>query len=544
MKEIVKINLDNEMDLILTHKRSMKIAELCGLSTAAQTIFATAVSEIARCSISQGKDSHLILGIDFLKGGKKDITAIIYDRVDLSVASSQPFDYVRRLLGDLQYELINGIYNITLSYKIAQPGLISENKVQTFRDYFKLEPPLSPYDEIRKKNIQLIDLSEKLGESENKYRQFTDTLPQMAFSISVENEITLSNKWLKDYLGTSFLNVNKASWQQILHPDDFNNVSNNWEAARKSRTKFSGQARIAHKGNYVWHLLSIVPQKSENNSLVGWIGSFVDIHAQKVIEETLKDNKELRIAQEKLKKSNDELSKKNRELEQFAYVASHDLQEPLRKIRNFTSLAQRGMTTEEKEKLFFDKINSSAERMSNLIRDVLNFSRLTTTVNEIIPINLGDLIKDILVDFEYSIQNKKAKFTIGNLPQIMGIPVQINQLFYNLVSNSLKFNNGEPSVVISSTTIAGTELKGIEVPDHTISYHVISFADNGIGIDKRYADKIFTIFQRLHGQGEFEGTGIGLALCKKIIDNHNGAIAFESELGKGTTFYVYLPLQK
>ena len=155
MKEIVKINLDNEMDLILTHKRSMKIAELCGLSTAAQTIFATAVSEIARCSISQGKDSHLILGIDFLKGGKKDITAIIYDRVDLSVASSQPFDYVRRLLGDLQYELINGIYNITLSYKIAQPGLISENKVQTFRDYFKLEPPLSPYDEIRKKIYSL-----------------------------------------------------------------------------------------------------------------------------------------------------------------------------------------------------------------------------------------------------------------------------------------------------------------------------------------------------------------------------------------------------
>ena len=543
MKEIVKINLDNEMDLILTHKRSMKIAELCGLSTAAQTIFATAVSEIARCSISQGKDSHLILGINFLKGGKKEITAIIYDRIDLSVVSPQPFDYVKRLLGDLQYGLQNGVYSIILSYKIAQPGLISENKVQTFKDYFKFEPALSPYDELRKKNIQLIDLSEKLGESENKYRQFTDTLPQMAFSISVENEITLTNKWLKDYLGTSFLALNKASWQQILHPDDLNTISTAWEVARKNRTKFSGQARIVHKGKYTWHLLSIIPQKNDSNEIIGWIGSFVDIHAQKVVEETLKDNKDLRIAQEKLKKSNDELSRKNRELEQFAYVASHDLQEPLRKIRNFTSLAQRGMTIEEKEKLFFDKINSSAERMSNLIRDVLNFSRLTTADNTFVKLNLNNLLKEILIDFEYSIENKKAKFHIAELPVITGIPVQINQLFYNLVSNSLKFNNGEPIVNITYIKLNTNELKQLELPDYSISYHMISITDNGIGIDERYGDKIFTIFQRLHGQNEFEGTGIGLALCKKIVDNHNGAITFKSELGKGTTFQVYLPIK-
>ncbi|MFP9097884.1 sensor histidine kinase [Flavobacterium sp. RHBU_24] len=537
MKEIIRIRLDNEMDLILAHKRAMKLAEMCGLIISAQTRFATAVSEIARCSITYGQNSHLILGINFLSGGKKEISAVIYDNINLSECNPEAYAYAGRLSRNITINFSDNIYAITLTLPVPYSGIISESRIAGFTEYFQRETPLSPYDEIRKKNIQLIELSEKLSESEGNYRQLTDTLPMIVFSVAASGEITLSNKKLTEMFGNRFKDFSTPAIAQMFHADDTPEIIKGWEAARRRKTSFTGQARLRTKDGYIWQMVSGMPIKDEKGDISGYIISMVDINAQKLIEETLKDNKELRKVQESLKVTNLELSAKNSELEQFAYIASHDLQEPLRKIRNFTSLAERGLTEEEREKMYFPKINASAERMSRLIKDVLNYSKLAVETERFVSIDLNTVLRDVTEDFEFLIKEKEAVITIGTLPVITGIPVQISQLFYNIMGNSLKFTNKRPEITVSSqlVTIAeGSEKDG--------SYNKILVSDNGIGIEKQYINKIFTIFKRLHPQNQYEGTGIGLALCKKITENHKGFMDVESEPGRGTTIYVYLPV--
>jgi len=536
MKEIIRIRLDNEMDLILAHKRAMKLTELCGLITSAQTRFATAVSEIARCSITNGQNSHLKLGINFLNGGKKELIAVVYDDIDLAECNPEAYAYAGRLSKNVTTNFIDGVYEISLTLSVPYSGLISQSRITSFIEYFQRETPLSPYDEIRKKNMQLIELSEKLSESEGNYRQLTDTIPMVVFSVANTGAITLANKKLTEVFGNQFTTFNAVAIEQNFHNNDSSLIIKGWDAMRKKRSPFTGQARLRVNDIYLWYLISIMPNIDEKGDVSGYIVSMFDINAQKIIEETLKDNKELKAAQEGLKNFNRELSAKNRELEQFAYIASHDLQEPLRKIRNFTSLAERGLTLEEKEKLYFPKINAAAERMSRLIKDVLNYSKLTVETNMFVTIDLNEVLKEVINDFEFLIQEKRAVIKIDGLPIIKGIPIQISQLFYNILGNSLKFVDKTPSIRVSS------EIAEILKDDVNTAYYKISVSDNGIGIEKKFIDKIFTIFQRLHPQNVYEGTGIGLALCKKIALNHGGTMEIESEPGAGTKVSVYLPL--
>lgn len=537
MREIARISLDNEMDLILAHKRTIKLAELCGLIASSQTRFATAVSEIARCSITHGENSALYLGIDSLNGGKKQIMAVISDDVDLESCNPDAYAYASRLSKDIQRDHSEGKFRTLLTLKIPYSGIISENRIQSFVEHFKRESALSPYEEIRKKNIQLIELSEKLSDSESKYRQVTDTLPLIVFSVNNLGTVSLANKQVTDLLGESFNSFSAPAMRTLFHTDDADVVLKGWEMVKKRGKVFKGQARINIKGSFLWHLISIVPEGDEKGNAPGWIISMVDIHAQKLIEETLKDNRELREAQESLRKTNDELSRKNKELEQFAYIASHDLQEPLRKIRNFTSLAERTLTEEEKEKLYFNKINASAERMSRLITDVLNYSKLTNKENEFSEVDLNVVLEEVVDDFEFQIAEKKADITIPQLPVVKGIPVQLGQLFYNLIGNSLKFTEVVPVIRIGYEY----QQSSIAKKSENKNFHKISVIDNGIGIDDKYISKIFTIFKRLHHQSEYEGTGIGLALCDKIVENHGGIIEIHSIPGTGTTIDVFLP---
>lgn len=535
MEEIIRIRLDNEMDLIMAHKRTMKLADLCGLLGSAQTRFATAVSEIARCSITYGKNSRLVLGIDSLSGGKKEINAVIYDEINLAESNPKAYAYAGRLSKSIETVFNEEMYEIKLILPIAYSGIISQSRIASFIEYFQKESPFSPYDEIRKKNIQLIELSEKLGESERNYRQLTDTLPMVIFSVGNSGKITLANKRFGELFGNQFGTFSAPTLNTILHIDDSPAIIRGWDTAHKKKTQFTGQARLKVKNMYLWHMISIMPDIDEHGETFGYIISMVDINAQKLVEETLKDNKELREVRASLEASNRELSAKNKDLEQFAYVASHDLQEPLRKIRNFISLAERNLSEEEKEKLYFSKINASAERMSRLIKDILNYSKLAIETDLFVTIDLNDILKDVIGDFEFQLNEKRAEIKVDYLPVITGIPVQISQLFYNIISNSLKFTEKKPIITIASQLISKVNSAG-----KTQTYYKISIADNGIGIDKQYTTKIFTIFKRLHPQNEYEGTGIGLALCKKISENHGGFMEIESEPGIGTTISVYL----
>ena len=249
-----------------------------------------------------------------------------------------------------------------------------------------------------------------------------------------------------------------------------------------------------------------------------------------------------------LKETNASLQHSNENLEQFATIASHDLQEPLRKIRVFANLLNirhsKEIAGEVKE--FLEKINVSAERMSNLITGVLNFSKISDSGSVFEKTDLNEILKDVITDFDLLITQKKAIINHEPLPVIDAVPLQINHLFYNLLANSLKFSkiNVEPQINISSRMLPSEEIKNFPALNSNTAYCEIIFRDNGIGFDQQFSDQMFLIFQRLNARDDYEGTGIGLALCKKTVINHHGEIYAEGKIEEGARFHIILPLKQ
>ena len=239
------------------------------------------------------------------------------------------------------------------------------------------------------------------------------------------------------------------------------------------------------------------------------------------------------------------LKKSNTELEQFANIASHDLQEPLRKITNYSSLLQHSLgDINTNSKNYLNKINHSAARMHTLINGLLNLSQLSKEEIVFEKVDLKVIIEDIKTDFDLMIEQKEAVIQCSQLPIIEAIPLQMTQLFSNLLSNALKYIRKEvkPVITITASLLSQEEINKNSLLNANTVYYKFEFKDNGIGIDEKYAEQIFKIFQRLHGQSEFAGTGIGLALCKKIVQNHNGDIFITTPTKDlGTVFNIILP---
>ena len=301
------------------------------------------------------------------------------------------------------------------------------------------------------------------------------------------------------------------------------------EAREKGRAVHEGY-RIRKDGTVFWASMALTALHDNDGNVIGF-------------SKVTRDLTERKLAEDKIKKYNSELEFQNKELEQFAYVASHDLQEPLRKIQMFADLLERNLDDEEAVKKYFSKINSSAERMSELIKAVLNYSRLSRIDEYYEFIDLNEILRNVLTDFELLIEEKNAKIISDDMPKIKGIPLQLNQLFSNLIGNALKFSVEAPEIRIRSRV-----LNYEQVPHNTqlssgSRYLELIFSDNGIGFDQKYAAQIFTIFQRLNDKSAFSGTGIGLALCKKIVENHHGHITAKSAPGQGASFQIYLPIE-
>lgn len=237
----------------------------------------------------------------------------------------------------------------------------------------------------------------------------------------------------------------------------------------------------------------------------------------------------------------EELQRSNKELEAFAFVASHDLQEPLRKIRAFGDRLQQKFTVElgERGADYVRRMQAASERMSVLIDDLLSFSRVTTKQKPFVQVDLNQVMSRVLDDLDYAIEDTGAKLYIEALPVIDADASQMGQVFMNLMANSLKFRHPEIPPVIRVTCAEKLQSPLIE---DTREWCCIRFSDQGIGFDAHYADRVFNLFQRLHGRDEYSGTGIGLALCRKIIERHGGSIEAESESGKGATFIIRLPM--
>ena len=258
-----------------------------------------------------------------------------------------------------------------------------------------------------------------------------------------------------------------------------------------------------------------------------------------------KDVTERKRAEEALNRKAAELARSNSELEQFAYVASHDLQEPLRKIQAFGDrLKTKFETVELKDgRDYLERMQSAAARMQTLINDLLTFSRVISSSKPFVPVDLAVVTKEVLGDLEVRIEKTKARIQVESLPTLEADPMQMRQLLQNLIGNALKFQlpGSTPEIKITAKTLKNPlGGGGSEIPEEVCE---LTVQDNGIGFEEKYLEKIFAVFQRLHGRGEYEGTGVGLAVCRRIADRHGGTITARSEPGKGATFIVTLPIR-
>lgn len=262
---------------------------------------------------------------------------------------------------------------------------------------------------------------------------------------------------------------------------------------------------------------------------------------------TLVDVTQRKEAEEKVEMYIKELERSNRELEDFAYVASHDLQEPLRKIQTFGELLKNklhgSVSTDAND--YLERMVKAATRMRTLIESLLTYSRVTTKAKPFQATDLGAVTRDALSNLDTFIQRKNARIDVGELPVIEADPQQLLQLMQNLIANGLKFQKegNAPRIKIWATTIRTAGSRDPEQP-HDGTMCQIMVRDNGIGFEEKYLDRIFMAFQRLHGRSAYEGVGIGLAICRKIVDRHRGDITAESKPGKGTTFFVTLPFKQ
>jgi PAS domain S-box-containing protein len=274
------------------------------------------------------------------------------------------------------------------------------------------------------------------------------------------------------------------------------------------------------------------------------VGVVQDITETKLFEQEL--TRQVRERTRELEASNFDLQRSNANLEEFAHAASHDLKEPIRKIRFFTSRLKEQMTEElsDSQKFTFSRIDNASERMTALIDDLLLYSHVSRKPIETEAVDLNEKIKRVLEDLELDIQQKNAKITVGPLPVVQGYRRQLQQLFHNLLTNAIKYNkpNIAPEVSITASLVEGKNVViGGSPLDATQPYHLIEIRDSGIGFDQKESERIFQMFTRLHGNTEYGGTGVGLSIVRKVVENHSGKIVAEGEPGAGANFKVYLP---
>jgi PAS domain S-box-containing protein len=361
---------------------------------------------------------------------------------------------------------------------------------------------------------------EEIKDNEKRFRELIESLPQLFWTCRVDGPCDyLSKQWV-EYTGIPEAEQLGYRWLEQLHPEDRDRTVSEWMEKVKTGESFDIEFHIRRNdGVYHWFKTRAVPMRDVEGNITKWFGSNTDFD-------------EIKKAEEKLQKSLVDLKRSNEELEQFAYVASHDLQEPLRMVSSYTQLIERRYK-DKLDKDANDFINfavDGANRMQRLINDLLDFSRITTRGKKFERVDVQSVVGQVFANLQNRIEESHAIITQDDLPVVEADETQMIRLFQNLIDNALKFRTDTPPRVHISTHKEG-------------DFHVFTVSDNGIGIDTQYADRIFLVFQRLNTSTEYPGTGIGLAICKRIVERHGGKIWIESEIGKGSKFSFTIPIK-
>lgn len=394
-------------------------------------------------------------------------------------------------------------------------------------------------------------IKENIIKSEKELQQLSNAMPQLVWIANQQGEIYYYNNRIEEYYKTPIPDGSK--WEAIIHPEDLDETRQKWKDARNNKRPYETEHRLKMSDeSYKWHLTRAFPHLNENGDVIKWFGTATNIDDLKRSEVKLKEAerklKKAAVGLEKrieertaeLSQSNIMLKRINYELEQFAFITSHDLQEPLRKIRVFSNLILDDDDLSEQNKAYLQKIDTSANRMSDLIKALLTYSKLERPEENFKLVNLNQVLSTTIDTLEVYIQEKKAIITVDNISPIIADPVQMQQLFTNIIENALKFSSAPAIINIKAAILSNKDL-GIENENFQYPrYLKLDFEDSGIGFEQKFVPLVFTIFQRLNPM-EYKGTGIGLAICKKIVDNHHGYIKIKSALNKGTVISVFLP---
>ncbi|MGC1240814.1 MAG: PAS domain-containing protein [Chryseosolibacter sp.] len=391
---------------------------------------------------------------------------------------------------------------------------------------------------------------EKLKESENlhKQAQALTHIGNWSWDLS-EQKIRWSDEMYRIFgLEPQSETITLERFLTFVHPEDKDTI------LKKTR-------RLLHRQRLPEYHFKIISAKGfvkvlqakgeihagHDNKPLTILGTCQDITREFMLTKQLREReKYLEELNQSLQLANEELSRTNDELESFNFIASHDLQEPLRKIQVYSNrILDSGVDLSPELQDYFNRINTASKRMQKLIEDFLAFSQTFKTTQRSERVDMAKLLEGIKLELGTRIAEKQARIEVAALPPLYGSPFQIKQLMTNLISNALKYSHADvpPHIVITG----GIE-KGSEIPvagaDPRISYSTVSVADNGIGFEAKYVTKIFELFQRLHTKNTYSGTGIGLALCKKIVQNMKGFITADSTPGKGSVFTIYLPVSE
>jgi PAS domain S-box-containing protein len=377
----------------------------------------------------------------------------------------------------------------------------------------------------------------KIEESEARTRLSTAAAHLGTYDIDLVQEKIIYSDRLKDIFELEEgKGITHHFLVERLHPEDVQIRKNAHEQALQTGELFY-EARIILPGNNVKWIRLNGKYIFENNQPVSLVGTVMDISNEKKTAELL---------EQKIEERTKELTQLNEQLKQFTYAASHDLQEPLRKISYFMDrlIVKISPTLDEEDKKITERISKTTERMRVLINDLLAYSNTSLGITGFQEVDLSTVVQEVLDDMEATIIDNGASVVYENLPKVTGDARQLRQMFQNLISNALKYHKiGEESRVhIGVNLVNAADIKNIRLEDSSALYHLIQVTDNGIGFKNEDASRIFQLFQRLHGRSEYAGTGVGLAIVQKVVENHKGYIWAESEPGNGASFNILLPV--